>query len=65
MGVIIADNTCLCSDEQASTCQKQDDVSCEQVEPIMADDGSGGDIIIPRYGLHGIYLCLTRLVSMR
>ena len=48
VGVIIADNTCLCSDEQNNTCQKQPEISCEQVEPIMADDGSGGDIIIPR-----------------
>eukprot|EP00903_Cladosiphon_okamuranus_P010383 g9822.t1 len=49
VGVIIADNTCLCSDEQNNTCQKQPEISCEQVEPIMADDGSGGDIIIPSF----------------
>jgi len=46
-GVIIADMTCLCSDQdciaknQASTCETQ--------EPIMADDGSGSDISIPSF----------------
>lgn len=41
-GVLIADNTCLCSD---SNCVS--DLECEATEPIMADDGSGADISIP------------------
>eukprot|EP00752_Nemacystus_decipiens_P010339 g9211.t1 len=49
VGVIIADNNCLCSDEQNQQCTKPTDVSCEPVEPIMADDGSGADIIIPSF----------------
>ena len=48
-GVIIADNTCLCSDVDSKICTKSPDTPCEQVEPIMADDGSGADIAIPRY----------------
>lgn len=48
IGVIIADNTCLCKDEASGVCSKSEDTPCEQVEPIMADDGSGGDITIPR-----------------
>ena len=48
-GVIIADNTCLCSDVDSEICIKAPDTLCEQVEPIMADDGSGADIAIPRY----------------
>ncbi|CAN0156978.1 unnamed protein product, partial [Hapterophycus canaliculatus] len=51
IGVIIADHTCLCSDEASGTCSKTDQVQCEQVEPIMADDGSGADILIPRYAV--------------
>lgn len=47
-GVIIADNTCLCKDVEAGKCYKPERVDCEQVEPIMADDGSGADIAIPR-----------------
>jgi PA domain len=44
-GVIIADNTCLCSD---NNCTKSSKVStCETQEPIMADDGSRGDISVP------------------
>ena len=46
-GVIIADNTCLCSD--ADCVVKSDNPSCETSEPIMADDGSGGDISIPSF----------------
>lgn len=53
-GVIIADNTCLCKDVEAGTCQKPDATDCEQVEPIMADDGSGADIAIPRC----VYVCV-------
>jgi hypothetical protein len=39
--VIIADNTCLCSDLDC----KSDD--CENLQPILADDGSGSDVLIP------------------
>lgn len=46
--MIIADNTCLCKDEESRECTKAEDVTCEQMEPIMADDGSGADIAIPR-----------------
>jgi hypothetical protein len=46
-GVIIADNVCLCSDDE---CMKDTGTStCEATEPIMADDGSGGDISIPSF----------------
>jgi len=46
-GVIIADNTCLCSDV---TCiNASDNPTCETSEPIMADDGSGSDISIPSF----------------
>jgi hypothetical protein len=45
--VIIADTTCLCYDDQ---CMKASGLStCETAEPIMADDGSGGDISIPSF----------------
>ncbi|CAM9943350.1 unnamed protein product, partial [Phaeothamnion confervicola] len=43
-GVIIADNKCLCGDK---TCVSAE--GCEDVEPIMADDGSGADITIPSF----------------
>jgi hypothetical protein len=46
-GVIIADNTCLCSDEACM--RDSDQTTCETTEPIMADDGSGGDISIPSF----------------
>ena len=45
-GVVIADNTCLCSDQE---CVAQSQGSCETTEPIMADDGSGADISIPSF----------------
>merc|ERR1711966_283215 len=45
-GVVIADNTCLCSDQE---CVAQTQGSCETTEPIMADDGSGADISIPSF----------------
>eukprot|EP00555_Chaetoceros_dichaeta_P006879 CAMPEP_0198254216 /NCGR_PEP_ID=MMETSP1447-20131203/4558_1 /TAXON_ID=420782 /ORGANISM="Chaetoceros dichaeta, Strain CCMP1751" /LENGTH=523 /DNA_ID=CAMNT_0043940183 /DNA_START=24 /DNA_END=1595 /DNA_ORIENTATION=- len=47
-GVIIADNSCLCSDEE---CLNSTDstISCEENEPMMSDDGSGGDIDIPAF----------------
>jgi len=46
-GVIIADNTCLCS--AGTLCHSEPGVNCEQREPIMADDGSGNDISIPSF----------------
>ncbi|CAN0096518.1 unnamed protein product, partial [Laminaria digitata] len=48
-GVIIADNTCLCNEEESQACTKVEGTPCEQVEPIMADDGSGADIAIPSF----------------
>jgi hypothetical protein len=46
-GVIIADNSCLCS--AGDQCFSEPGVDCEQREPIMADDGSGTDITIPAF----------------
>jgi hypothetical protein len=46
-GVLIADNTCLCSDESCTAANVG--TSCEMQEPIMADDGSGSDISIPSF----------------
>merc|ERR1712232_331061 len=46
-GVIIADNTCLCSDQECMS--KAQVPTCETTEPIMADDGSGADISIPSF----------------
>lgn len=50
-GLIIADNLCLCSDQKCLNATGSDDnfVPCENNEPIMADDGSGGDITIPAF----------------
>ena len=45
--VILADNTCLCSN--ADVCTSDGDTFCETKEPIMADDGSGSDVTIPSY----------------
>jgi len=46
-GVIIADNTCLCS--AGDSCHSDPGTDCETREPIMADDGSGADISIPSF----------------
>eukprot|EP00549_Striatella_unipunctata_P004458 CAMPEP_0118699036 /NCGR_PEP_ID=MMETSP0800-20121206/15614_1 /TAXON_ID=210618 ORGANISM="Striatella unipunctata, Strain CCMP2910" /NCGR_SAMPLE_ID=MMETSP0800 /ASSEMBLY_ACC=CAM_ASM_000638 /LENGTH=514 /DNA_ID=CAMNT_0006599085 /DNA_START=68 /DNA_END=1612 /DNA_ORIENTATION=- len=46
-GVIIADNTCLCNDQDCIA--KSGSPTCETAEPIMADDGSGSDISIPSF----------------
>lgn len=46
-GVIIADNTCLCSDD--ACLRASGGGQCESSEPIMADDGSGSDISIPSF----------------
>jgi len=52
-GVIIADNVCLCTDAVClnATAAETDEffIPCEQTEPIMADDGSGGDITVPAF----------------
>jgi len=48
-GVIIADNTCLCSDEECNAINDDDSTECQTSEPIMADDGSGSDITIPSF----------------
>ncbi|GKY93175.1 hypothetical protein MPSEU_000285500 [Mayamaea pseudoterrestris] len=45
--VLIADNTCLCVNQD--TCDNEEGASCENQEPIMADDGSGNDISIPTF----------------
>ena len=44
-GVIIADTTCLCAAGDAC----KSDQTCEEREPVMADDGSGSDITIPSF----------------
>lgn len=46
-GVLIADSTCLCTDERCRNATQLD--QCEMAEPIMADDGSGADISIPSF----------------
>jgi hypothetical protein len=46
-GVIIADDSCLCS--AAESCVSDAGEACEEREPIMADDGSGSDISIPSF----------------
>jgi len=46
-GVIIADNTCLCMDQNCV--QVNEDSECQNAEPIMADDGSGSDITVPAF----------------
>ena len=48
-GVLIADNTCLCFDEEIGTCISDPGMQCEMKEAIVADDGSGGDIEIPSF----------------
>jgi len=45
MAVIIADNVCQC--KHKDICKVEEGTSCEQREPLMADDGSGTDITIP------------------
>ena len=46
--VIIADDVCLCGTEKSCVPRRKGD-PCEPNEPIMADDGSGGDITIPSF----------------
>ena len=45
--VIVADNTCLCSSQECVDQNFPDLETCETLAPILADDGSGGDITIP------------------
>ena len=45
--VLIADNVCLCKDENCRNENQYD--TCEDSEPTMADDGSGGDVSIPSF----------------
>jgi PA domain len=45
-GVVIADITCLCYDDE---CTANNGGACETIEPIMADDGSGADVSIPSF----------------
>jgi hypothetical protein len=46
--VLIADNTCLCINEDCRA-DGGGAQTCEVQEPIMADDGSGSDISIPTF----------------
>ena len=39
--LVVADNVCLCAD---TLCQS---AACQDVEPLMPDDGSGQEVIIP------------------
>lgn len=54
-GLIIADNVCQCNDEQCLKMEQDENdgssflTNCQGTEPIMADDGSGGDITIPTF----------------
>lgn len=48
--VIIADNACLCSDKDCVSENAGSGRSvCQPAAPVMADDGSGGDISIPSF----------------
>lgn len=48
-GLLIADNICLCSDRACMDMTSGQFTPCQENEPIMADDGSGGDITIPTF----------------
>jgi hypothetical protein len=48
-GVVIADNICLCSDAACLNMANETFQNCQNTVPIMADDGSGGDITIPAF----------------
>jgi hypothetical protein len=64
-GVIIADNTCLCSDVECI--QKTSLSFCEVQEPIVTDDGSGADVSIPSFLMfkHDADLVKAELVANR
>lgn len=46
--MLIADNVCMCIHEEECDMPVGQDL-CEEIEPIMADDGSGADISIPSF----------------
>lgn len=49
-GVIFADNVCVCGDTKCTDENSKEGLHlCQPTEPIMADDGSGGDIDIPAF----------------
>jgi hypothetical protein len=48
-GLVIADNRCLCGVDACVSKIGPNDPPCEENEPIMADDGSGGDVTIPAF----------------
>jgi len=51
--IVIADTTCLCSDQNCVQNNTwRDPGTCEEHPPAMADDGSGGDVTIPGFLLH-------------
>jgi len=49
VAVLIADNTCQCKHvgKDKGGCVQDPGTSCEEREPLMADDGSGTDITVP------------------
>lgn len=50
--IIIADDTCLCGDAQCMVNDTLNGGACQDYEPVMADDGSGGDVSIPGFLLY-------------
>jgi hypothetical protein len=46
--VLIADHFCLCSEVESGECHSPEK-ECETHSPLMADDGSGGDVTIPSF----------------
>ncbi|KAL9182432.1 hypothetical protein ACHAXT_013084 [Thalassiosira profunda] len=52
--LLIADTHCLCDDKvcMASASNDTHSGACQESEPPMADDGSGGDISIPGFLIH-------------
>jgi hypothetical protein len=46
--VLISDHLCLCSEVDRGTCHSPEK-QCEATSPLMADDGSGGDVTIPSF----------------
>jgi hypothetical protein len=48
--VIIADNHCICGDD--NFCADDSTQECEDVVPVLDDDGTGGDITIPSFMIY-------------
>eukprot|EP00980_Cylindrotheca_fusiformis_P009906 scaffold2194_cov130-Cylindrotheca_fusiformis.AAC.2 len=48
--VIIADTHCVCGDN--NTCVDNSTQECEDVVPVLDDDGTGGDVIIPSFMIY-------------